>query len=120
MADAVLYGIHLFLHNHISVDRQIGQNDGDRGRLVKKLVSCRLIESTWKTVDVSIHKICTNINNLCDQRGWDIKRADSCMQCMCTAGACILFFSPIGSWLILSAEPVYAFLLKPVFTFFVS
>ena len=54
------------------------------------------------------------------QQGWDIKRADSCMQCMCTAGACILFFSPIGSWLILSAEPVYAFLLKPVFTFFVS
>ena len=36
----------------------------DRGCLVKKLINCRLIKSTWKIVPVSIYKTYTNLSNL--------------------------------------------------------
>ena len=51
MADAVLYGIHLFLLNHISVDRQIGQNDAWSRKIGLKIDQLQIDqgyqEETW-------------------------------------------------------------------------
>ena len=55
--------INLTERARVVIDRLV-ETTIDRGCLVKKLINCRLIKSTWKIVPVSIYKTYTNLSNL--------------------------------------------------------